>query len=106
MACLPYGISKSEKEIPRMEYLLQDSVNLRRLRSGMTVHFWAFYPLSYFPQGGKGGFAPSPVGEVPIAIGTGGGEFMRKVILFGAISYYTEGPDNPKSHSPESQTAA
>jgi hypothetical protein len=26
-------------------------------------YFLAFYPLSYFPQGGNGGFAPSPVGE-------------------------------------------
>jgi hypothetical protein len=24
---------------------------------------FAYYPLSYFPQGGKGGFTPSPLGE-------------------------------------------
>jgi hypothetical protein len=29
----------------------------------MTNIFLAFYPLSYFPQGGNGGFAPSPLEE-------------------------------------------
>jgi len=31
---------------------------------------WNHNPLSHFPQGGKAGrFTPSPLGEVPIAIG-------------------------------------
>ena len=38
------------------------------------IHFVLNDPLSRFPQGGKALFsAPSPVGEVPIAIGREGG---------------------------------
>jgi hypothetical protein len=37
------------------------------------MFFYLINPLSYFPHGGKDDFAPSPVGEVPIAIGREGG---------------------------------
>jgi hypothetical protein len=41
------------------------------------VVFYLNNPLSYFPHGGKDDFAPSPVGEVPIAIGREGGRLMK-----------------------------
>jgi hypothetical protein len=44
----------------------------------MTNILLAFYPLSYLPHGGKGGFAPSPVGGVPIAIGREGGNRIKE----------------------------
>ncbi len=35
------------------------------------------YPLSRFPQGGKAGTTPSPLGEVPMAIGREGGKYYK-----------------------------
>lgn len=39
--------------------------------------FIIYYPLSRFPQGGKASNAPSPMREVPIAIGREVGDFMN-----------------------------
>ena len=45
---------------------------------GNRIHvFLIKNPLSYFPHGGKDDFAPSPVGEVPIAIGREGGTYIN-----------------------------
>jgi hypothetical protein len=41
------------------------------------MFFYLKNPLSYFPHRGKDDLAPSPVGEVPIAIGREGGKLTK-----------------------------
>jgi len=51
---------------------------------------WNHNPLSRFPQGGKAGrFTPSPLGEVPIAIGREGDNNYKRnySIIYYRYSY-------------------
>jgi len=55
-----------------------------------NFHLISYNPLSRFPKGGKAkANAPSPVGEVPIAIGREGGNNYSKVFCFNHDSRYS-----------------
>jgi hypothetical protein len=50
----------------------------------MTNILLDFYPLSYFPHGGNGGSAPSPVGEG----WEGGNRLNEKIVIYFIINIF------------------